>query len=72
MSRYLENAHNEHLKSPLSGRFLRVALPRKDEWLVEVWNAHACNKERFGMNKTFRTHARDEEEKNVTNFDDNG
>ena len=54
MSRYLENAHNEHLKSPLSGRFLRVALPRKDEWLVEVWNAHACNKEKFEMNKRLR------------------
>ena len=56
MSRYLENAHNEHLKSPLSGRFLRVALPRKDEWLVEVWNAHACNKEKFEMNKKFGMH----------------
>ena len=31
----------EFSRSPLCGRVLRVALPGKDQWLVEVGDAHS-------------------------------
>ena len=41
MKRKINFWNFEFSRSPLCGRVLRVALPGKDQWLVEVGDAHS-------------------------------
>ena len=46
MKRKINFRKFEDFGSPLCGRVLRVALPGKDQWLVEVGDAHSWKVEK--------------------------